>query len=287
MKPWFVPLALLLLLATTSCVRYAPMQILAPETFVEWREREGPRQWTSQGITVELAAAEVEGVGRPVWTISAPGMRTARVRNLESWTADPPQVAIGPLTRGGPPSVIMQSFTGGAHCCWQVIVATPVGHDFQIASVDEWDGEAIPWPKDLNGDGRVDFEMLDPAFEYIFGSYVCCSAPPIIINIRDGKAVNVSNDPSFAPVYRADMAQWRDCLTQGGQSDCAILAADAARLGEFDRVWPKLTAYFEQREEFFDRNESHWACYGNTTPYCRATYTETLKAFLRHTGYIR
>lgn len=282
-----IPVALLALCVTTSCMRYAPTRILAPETFVEWHERDGPRQWTSLGLTVELAAAEVEGGRHPVWTISAPGMRTARVRNLDSWTADAPRVAIGPLTRGGPPSVIMQSFTGGTHCCWKVVVATPVGREFQIVGVDEWDGDAIGWPRDLNGDGSVDFQNVDAAFQYAFGTYICCASPPQITDIRNGEAVDVSAEPGFAAIYRADMARWRDCVTQGGQPHCAVYAADAARLGELDKVWPGIVANFTRHEEFWDRNESHWACFDKLTPYCRPTYTETLRAFLRQRGYVR
>lgn len=288
MKPWFVPLVLLLALATTSCMRFAPMREIKPATFAAWDGEDGPRAWFSKGLTVEIDNVAMGESRHPVWTISAPDMRPARINQLDTWPdlADA-RVAIGPLTRGGPPSVVMQTFTGGAHCCWHVVIATPAGRDFQITSVDEWDGNEIEWPKDLNGDGRVDFEMTDPSFQYIFGVYVCCTAPPVIIDIRDGRAVDVSTDPSFAPVYRADMARWRDCLTEGGQPECAALAADAARLGEFDRVWPKLAAYFERKDEYVDWNESQWACSGELTPYCRATYTETLKAFLRHTGYIR
>jgi hypothetical protein len=110
-------------------------------------------------------------------------------------------------------------------------------------------------------------------------------SPPVILDIRGGKAVDVSMDPSFAAVYRADMAKYADCLTEGGQSECTAYAADAARLGEFDRAWARILAYFTAHDDY-DRNQSQWACYGKLTPYCRPTYTDTLAAFLREKGYV-
>ncbi|MDB5669714.1 MAG: hypothetical protein JWO25_673, partial [Alphaproteobacteria bacterium] len=52
---------------------------IASATFVEWRMEKGPGRWTRNGLTTTLASRTVEGVERPVWAISAPGMTSARI----------------------------------------------------------------------------------------------------------------------------------------------------------------------------------------------------------------
>jgi hypothetical protein len=277
---------LLLSLATTGCTPKSDARPIEPSRFILWHAQDGARLWTSRGLTAGLAVMLTKNGPSPTWTISAPGVRPARVNFIDGTTMDGVNIGIGPLTRGGPPSVIVQVFSGGTHCCWRVYVATPVDGAFRITYVEEWDGDAIAWPKDLDGDGTVDFQNIDARFQFAFGIYMCCTSPPVIFDIRDGKSVDVSKEPGFAPVFRADMAHYARCPTEGGQSACAAYAADAARLGELDRVWPQIFAHFTRKDEFVDWNQSQWSCYGKLTPYCRPTYTETLKAFLRQNGYI-
>jgi hypothetical protein len=286
-KSWFALVLALAACATASCARYAPMHAIEPATFVAWHAQDGPREWTGQGITTGLAAVEMNDDTRPVWTISAPGIRPARVNFTDGTIMEGARIGIGPLSRGGPPSVIMQTNTGGTHCCWRVVVATPRGGEFHVVAIEEWDGDPIAWPRDLDGDGRVDFQNIDSSFQFVFGTYNCCMSPPVIFTIRGDKAVDVSREPGFAPVFRADMAHYARCPTEGWQPDCLAYAADAARLGEFDRAWPGLVAHFTRKDEYVDWNESQWVCFGKLTPYCRATYTDTLQAFLREKGYVR
>lgn len=273
------------LLAIGAAATPAPRTI-APETFVEWKAEDGPRTFRSGDVTVRATKSGRTGDSPPAFTISAPGMAPLRIVNDDSIAHYASSIAIGPLERGQPSSVIVQTYTGGAHCCTHVAVALRSGKSFRLVDLGVWDGEGVAWPKDVSGDGVADFQFVDNAFLYAFGSYAGSWPPPLIMNIRDGKNIDVSSEPAFRSLFGASLDEVRKaCMSrdQPNNGACAGYAASAARLGQFDEAWRQiLTAY--------DRKMPQWpdACSDTPRPTpCYSDYPTALRAFLTKQGYLR
>jgi len=71
----------------------------------------------------------------------------------------------------GTPFVFFQSFSGGAHCCNSIKVVVPENGKLEVYDLGSWDGGySDQVPADVDGDGAVDFVMVDNSFLYTFGS---------------------------------------------------------------------------------------------------------------------
>lgn len=236
---------------------------VTPGTFVEWTAANGLRAWTSGGVTATLTVRRKPDSSIPVITVSAPGMIPLRIEAEENFGSSSVYVGIGSLKTGEKPSVIVQSWTGGAHCCMHVAVASPIGGAFRLIDLDSWDGDQIAWPRDVSGDGVADFVFRDQRFLYAFGSYAGSWPPPLVLNLRGLKSVDVSKEPAFRPLYAAEIDEVRKACLEGDELSagaCAGYLADAARLGQFDAAWAKVTR--------------------------TKVDTSTMRAFLRDHGYI-
>jgi hypothetical protein len=278
---WVIGLAGLLAIGSTS----APPRPIAPGKFVEWKAEDGPRTFRAGDVTVRVATSDRTGEGPPAITVSAPGVAPLRIANQDSMAHYASSIGIGPLTRGGPLAVIVQTYTGGAHCCMHVVAAVRVGKAFRAVDFGEWDGDGIAWPTDISGDGVADFRFVDNAFLYAFGSYAGSYPPPLVMNIRGLKAVDVSAEPAFRPLYAKDVvAARKGCLGESEPNGgaCAAWAADAARLGQFAAVWPRVVKAIGTGGEWPN------SCGQKPQPKpCYSDYPTALRAFLRKQGYTR
>ena len=140
------------------------------------------------------------------------------------------------------PQVLLQGYTGGAHCCTHT-----------VALVGGRDGA---WKAfGLGGlDGDVGYAYLDPArdgstllvsavgeFNYRFASYAGSYDTDRIQAFTDGKLVDVTRESRFLPFLRSELrrmeASWR--ANQGGERNGYLAAWVAQKLlvGEFDDAW--------------------------------------------------
>ncbi len=136
------------------------------------------------------------------------------------------------------PSVVIEGYTGGAHCCATLRVVTPVGDNLRLVEFEAIDGSGMEtFPTDIDGDGRVDFLRQDDRFRYQFSSGAGSLSPPVIFNIIDGNLVDVSKDPRFRSVWTRFAAEARASCADMSQADrngaCAAYVAAGARLGSF------------------------------------------------------
>jgi len=237
-------LAALALVAPFSLGAVSAAKPIAAGSFVEWSSAKGPRAWTSGGVTATLTLRRKPDSVIPVITVSAPGLTPLRIEAEENYGSGTVYVGIGSLRTGEKPSVIVQSWTGGAHCCMHVAVASPAGRAFRLIEMGSWDGDQIAWPRDVSGDGVADFVFRDQSFLYTFGSYAGSWPPPLVINLRGLKSVDVSTNPAFRPLYAAEIDEVRmACLDDGDALSggaCAGYLATAARLGQFDAAWARV-----------------------------------------------
>ncbi|MEO5938595.1 MAG: hypothetical protein ABIQ43_06245 [Sphingomonas sp.] len=274
------------LLAIGAAAAPAPRTI-APATFVEWKAENGPRSFRSGDVTVRVAVSGKDGDSPPAMTISAPGVPALRIVNDDSIAHYASTIAIGPLVRGQPSSVVVQTYTGGAHCCMHVAVALRSGKTFRLIDLGEWDGNGVAWPKDVSGDGIADFQFVDNAFLYAFGSYADSWPPPLIMTIRAGKAVNVSTEPAYRPLFEANMARaGKACFAADANfagGPCAGFLAAAARLGEFEAAWAKVARTTIPAQAGFPDN-----CQEQPPPNpCYRDFATGVRAFLHKQGYLR
>ena len=195
-------------------------------------------------------------------------------------------IGIGSLAPGQSPSVVLQTYTGGAHCCIHLTAVVPVGAGFRAIDFGEWDGDQIAWPRDVSGDGIADFVFRDQSFLYAFGSYAGSWPPPLVMNIQSLKPVNVSTEQAYRPLYAADLAETRKACVDGDEFSggaCAGYLADAARLGEFDAAWAKVAGSKAVAASMYPAS-----CSDTPRPKpCYSDYASAVRAFLRENGYLR
>ena len=79
----------------------------------------------------------------------------------------------------GEPQVLVDTFTGGAHCCVISDILKFTGAAYARSEFN-W-GSGGYRLGDLNGDGRQEFEGLDPAFEDAFTSHAASFGPALVL----------------------------------------------------------------------------------------------------------
>jgi hypothetical protein len=147
------------------------------------------------------------------------------------------RVGIGKLARGdGRPAVIVEGYTGGAHCCVTFQLVTVVDGVVRTLPLDWVDGDFdTHFPRDIDGDGVVDIQRTDDSFLYAFASYAASWNLPIVYNLRGGALVDVTAEPRYTPLFRQfaarALAHCRKPNEPGRNGACAAYAGAMARLG--------------------------------------------------------
>jgi hypothetical protein len=194
---------------------------------------------------------------------------------------------------GAVPVVMLQSFSGGAHCCNHVQLAGYSNGHLKVVDLGSWDGDEINVPKDISGDGTTDFIIPDNRFLYAFASYAESYAPPRIFNVVGGRVVDVSKNPKFRSLYAAEMAK-AGALCQPGNGSgangaCPSLVAAAARLGRLDQAWRQMLGAYDPTVDWTFPTGC-WVADDNGCPAGQEitykSYPEALQAFLVRGGYI-
>ena len=186
----------------------------------------------------------------PVVTLELPGHAPVELRGSDARPSHEHQIGVGRLDRAGTRFLLLQSFTGGAHCCNAMqSVLIPRAGTPTVVELGMWDGGPLEeMPKDEDGDGVVDFVQRDDRFLYAFSSYAGSFAPPQIVNIVGGAPVDVSARPSFRRFFVDAMEDAREGCRDGFERNgaCAGYVAAAARAGRFDEAWREMLSHYER-----------------------------------------
>ena len=296
-------LALLPMLAATAT---AAQERVAPGQFVAWEQKDGPKTIAAGGTSAAISAAPCEGEEAGPDCYRAQVAVTVAGKSPVTLTGEPwraYRIAIGRLNAGDSgASVVLQTFTGGAHCCEVFAVAEPVSDTVRIVPITwqpkgasepqtQFDFGDIPFPADLSGDGRADLVLRDDRFLYEFASYAGSMAPPIVLGIEDGQTVDVSTDPAFAETFeevlRAAKAICTDPQGFDRNGACAAYVGAAARLGRFDEAWAIMLRHYDRQSttgltrctsDYVDDKCPHEESFKD--------FPAALRAFLIRTGYI-
>lgn len=109
------------------------------------------------------------------------------------------------LDGDGSPEVVLDSFTGGAHCCalTEILRAGAAGDVRQERNFAD-PGYRL---RDLDGDGRPEFLTRDPVFGFAFTAFAFSEFPPQVLQWRAGTFSDVTR--RFPARIRADLARLR------------------------------------------------------------------------------
>lgn len=200
------------------------------------------------------------------------------------------------------PEVVLQGFTGGAHCCTSTVVLTQ-GVDAGVRTVDL--GML---------DGDVGYAFLDPVhngsavlvspageFNYAFASYSGSFATTRIQLYAGDGLQDVSKEPRFVAFQRAELRRMESSWLRSSHLEpngyLSAWVAQKARVGEFDDAWRTMLRSYDRSSDTglidcsMDVRSSVAAKalgeYGCPKGYARrGTFPEALASFLTEHEYI-
>ena len=188
------------------------------------------------------------------------------------------------------PEVYFTSYSGGAHCCTEAIVATQVGQKWVAVPVGAFDGDG-DFLEDLDGDGLAEIVTVDNRFLYEFDCYACSAAPLQVLTVRRGKVVDASAEMQFLPAHREWLRRMetnvddRNRWTSRGY--LAGWVGASARVGKGGAAWDQLNAKWDHASD-----EGEEVCLtGGSVEDCPRRqrklikFPERLKLFLEQNGY--
>ena len=191
-------------------------------------------------------------------------------------------VHVSDLDRNGEPVVLLDLYTGGAHCCLYTLFFRWDGSAY-TARRHNWGNPGYRF-RDVDGDGVPEFVTADDRFNYAFSCYACSAAPIRIFHMRRGKLVPVTR--RFPALIRRDAATiWRSYRSSVRRHDgdpSGLLPgylADQYLLGHARLGWARVRAAVGKRDWPQLVTERQWR-----TP---ARYLAAVRRFLRTTGYVR
>jgi len=156
------------------------------------------------------------------------------------------------LTADGVPELIVNTYTGGAHCCFGVTVVS-LG-DVAAKIMETRPSNCGGQFSDLDGDGVLEFVTCDDIFAYAYCSF---AASPIVTAVLayTPEAGYAPASPQFPEQYAAGLPAQRaqaESATPGGLGEwdtttkCAVLPYVLALLysGQPDQAWSELARLY-------------------------------------------
>jgi subtilisin-like proprotein convertase family protein len=194
--------------------------------------------------------------------------------------ASPRPLAVRDLDGDGEPEVLVDLYTGGAHCCFYTVILRHEGGAYR-GTVALW-GDPGYTLRDLDGNSRPEFVTADDRFAYEFTSYAASFLPVQVKSYDHGTLADVT--PRFPSLVRADASYLRGEYVKARgdrQNDLrgllAAWLADEYRLGRADEGWKRIEAAYRHGELSAPRVDPLWPA--------GRKYVRALHAFLVKTGY--
>lgn len=228
-------------------------------------------------------------------TVIAPGVPPFSVTTDRQ--SEYARIAIVRFQRGDRrPGVIVESQYGGSggDMTAQLIVASTSGYQALVMDRHQGfhlQGKLADKPRDISGDGNIDLQLKDGAFDSVFGCNACTPRPPRLFAVKNGKLVDESRDPALRTVFAADMERLAPrCLSKDVDRNgaCAAYVADAARAGEFRSAWSVMLKHYEHHSGPWQPCSvpvSAWTN-GRCPKGHLKSFPDALHAFLTAAGYL-
>jgi hypothetical protein len=183
------------------------------------------------------------------------------------------------LESDGQPDVLLDVYTGGAHCCFLLDLFRHDPQTQSYAQVVHDFGDPGYKLEQLDGKPRYELVSADDRFAYEFAAYVYSDLPRQIWRVGGGRFIDVTR--SYPQLIARDAASWWKGWTKtrgihDGNGELAAWAADEYELGDSAKVKQVLS-----QADAADQLRS-----GGFGP-SGAAYIAALDKFLTQTGYIR
>lgn len=193
-------------------------------------------------------------------------------------------ITLQDLDRDGVAEVIVDSYSGGAHCCTSFSIYHWQENQFKLAELKMLNAGGGVF-KDLNGDGIVEFVSNNNAFLYAFSSYAASFPPSLIYNLENGELVDTTRQ--YPDELRSRVEAMYQAVQEAQQNDGevnGILAGYVAQkilLGEFEAGWNFMMTRYDRT--------SNWGLEHDENGEVVEQYPDfptALKALLIEQGYL-
>lgn len=257
--------------------------------WVEWTEGQTTPDFHVAGMDIRIDPLTDDGLNLARMTVTAPDGSKVDVSGAAKSGAAVARFAVVQMDAASEArQVLFTSFSYGAHCCVQGYLLEHGADGWRTVDLGMWDGDQMPLPVDIDGDGKKEFSLSDQRFLYAFDSYAGSYAPSAVYAVQDGDFVDVSANIKYRNVFRSELSGAKAACEQGGTGACAGYAGIAARLGQLDVAWPVVLNNYSR--------ESDWTypapCIANHSQSCAEqealpfeTFPESLQWFLGANGY--
>jgi hypothetical protein len=169
------------------------------------------------------------------------------------------------------PEIIVDFFTGGAHCCTYSLIYRYQTQEKRY-TVKRFDWGNVGYQLvDLNKDKLPEFRSADDRFAYAFVSYAASGFPLQIWQYRQGKMIDVTR--KYPKLVRANALELWQSYQRAKKEDIevkgllAAYLADKYSLGESVDGWKRVKQVYKAQD--------------------KEQYFAALRKFLRETGYIK
>jgi hypothetical protein len=144
----------------------------------------------------------------------------------------PSILKVADLDRDGEPEVLVDTYSGGAHCCLTARVLTWDGSGYEAHDV-QW-GDVTYTLKDADGDGTQELVGSDTRFAYAFTAYAASGFPVLVYNLVGGRPVDTTS--KYPKLLAHDAAHWLHAMRALGRhadtrGPLSAYVADEYRLG--------------------------------------------------------
>lgn len=156
------------------------------------------------------------------------------------------------------PVVMLDTFSGGAHCCFSTLFVEPstVATNVHVQTIDF--GDADPAIKRLVKDGDFELLTVDVSPRYKFASFAGSAFPLFTLGYQNHQVVDTTK--LHPAMLREDAEKLlHSYMTQGadstaGQSPLAAYLADEYSLGEGTAGWERVKSLYQMadRDHYFE-----------------------------------
>lgn len=261
---------------------------LPEHELLDWSGNDEATQVFSSGdLTMTLAVTGDPAERVATLTVEAPGKASVEISGIGSGGGFG-LLGVYPFDDNGMRSVILAVYSGGAHCCMQIMSATETAGGWMTDTIGSVDGDMVPL-EDIDGDGIFEMLLFDGRFAYTFDAYAFSYPPQQVFKSRNGKSYDASAEPQWRPFFEAQVEERRGECSAAPWSlgVCAGLLGAAARTGTYEQELAVITAAIAAGQEV-----SGWDTYTVCVDAACAT-TEDVKDFgeavdrsLRAWGYL-
>lgn len=193
-------------------------------------------------------------------------------------------VSLQDLDNNNSPEVIIETYSGGAHCCTNFNIYSWQSNQFINTETGYSDGNGGSFT-DLNKDGEIEFVTYDNAFLYRFSAYAASFPPTQILKFHNGEFIPVTRQ--YPTLLKSTAWEMYQAYLRAKAEDYdvnGILAGYVAQkilLGEFQDGWNFMLANYDRTSDWgleIYEGENEVGKYNN--------FPTALKAFLIEQGYL-